>query len=80
MPDIVETIVTLSRRLGAAVIAEGIETKAQLASLRALHCTLGQGWLFAPAVTAAEATRMLDEGRSWDVSVDASFSLPLHGI
>lgn len=80
MPDIVETIVTLSRRLGAAVIAEGIETKAQLASLRALHCTLGQGWLFAPAVPVAEATALLDAGKTWDVTLDGSFSLPLPGI
>jgi len=80
MPDIVETIVSLSRRLGAAVIAEGIETKAQLASLRALHCTLGQGWLFAPAVPAEEATQLLDTKKAWDVTLDGSFSLPLPGI
>jgi diguanylate cyclase (GGDEF)-like protein len=80
MPDIVETIVTLSRRLGAAVIAEGIETKAQLTSLRALNCTLGQGWLFAPAVPVTEATALLDADAAWDVSIDRAFSLPLPGI
>jgi diguanylate cyclase (GGDEF)-like protein len=70
MPDIVETIVTLSRRIGAAVIAEGIETPTHLEALRALGCAAGQGFLFAAALEPEAATRMLTERRSWAVKTD----------
>jgi diguanylate cyclase (GGDEF)-like protein/PAS domain S-box-containing protein len=55
--EIVQTIVTLARSLGMNVVAEGIETETQLASLQALECEGGQGYLFAkPMPTkAAEA-------------------------
>ena len=43
---IVEAIVSLSRALGLRVIAEGVETEAQLAVLRRLGCEEGQGYLF----------------------------------
>lgn len=43
---IVEAIVSLSRTLGLRVIAEGVETEAQLAVLRRLGCEEGQGYLF----------------------------------
>ena len=45
--EIVRAIVTLARNLGLTVIAEGIETDAQLALLRKLGCEGGQGFLFA---------------------------------
>jgi len=32
--------------MGLQVVAEGIETSAQAATLRRLGCTLGQGFLF----------------------------------
>ena len=44
---IVETILTLGRRLGLTVIAEGIETGRQASLLRQLGCELGQGFRFA---------------------------------
>lgn len=43
---IVESIQTLARGLGARVIAEGIETRSQLESLRQLDVNLGQGFYF----------------------------------
>lgn len=46
--QIVATIVGLARALGHEVIAEGIETEAQLKELRRLRCTLGQGHVFSP--------------------------------
>lgn len=39
-------IVRLAASLGKRTLAEGIETPAQMAHLRALHCDLGQGYLF----------------------------------
>jgi len=55
--EIVQTIVTLARSLGMNVVAEGIETETQLASLQALECEGGQGYLFAEPMhtNAAEA-------------------------
>lgn len=57
--DIVETIITLSNRLGLAAIAEGVETEAQLCQLQHLGCELGQGYWFARPLPAAEAETLL---------------------
>ncbi|HLI01000.1 MAG TPA: EAL domain-containing protein [Acidimicrobiales bacterium] len=46
---IVATLLGLGRSLGMDVIAEGIETVAQLRTLRQLGCPLGQGNLLSPA-------------------------------
>jgi diguanylate cyclase (GGDEF)-like protein/PAS domain S-box-containing protein len=44
--EIVRTIIMLARNLGLDVVAEGVETKEQLAYLRALDCEYAQGFLF----------------------------------
>ena len=44
---IVAAIIELAHALHLTVIAEGIETEAQLGILEALHCDRGQGFLFA---------------------------------
>ncbi|MCA9515459.1 MAG: EAL domain-containing protein [Myxococcales bacterium] len=62
MPSIVETIIDLSNRVNARVIAEGIETEPQLEALRALRCTHGQGFRFSPAVPADAAGKLLALG------------------
>ena len=41
------------------MLAEGIETNAQLERLRHLNCELGQGYLFSPALPASEVSAML---------------------
>ncbi len=56
---VVQAIVTLAHNLDMEVTAEGIETPEQLAQLRALDCDFGQGYLFSPPVTAAEAQATL---------------------
>lgn len=43
---IVSAIIALSRKLGITVIAEGIETKEELAVLESLECQIGQGYYF----------------------------------
>jgi EAL domain-containing protein (putative c-di-GMP-specific phosphodiesterase class I) len=43
---IIQAVVSLAHGLGIDVVAEGIETAAQLASLRALDCDRGQGYWF----------------------------------
>ncbi|HKG14339.1 MAG TPA: EAL domain-containing protein, partial [Pyrinomonadaceae bacterium] len=57
--EIVRTIVTLARSLGMNVIAEGVETGAQLMQLRDLGCDFGQGYLFSKAVGAPAALELL---------------------
>ncbi|TVQ08320.1 MAG: EAL domain-containing protein [Leptolyngbya sp. DLM2.Bin27] len=57
--DIVETIITLSNRLGLAAIAEGVETRAQLEHLHQLGCELGQGYWFAKPLPAEAAEALL---------------------
>jgi EAL domain-containing protein (putative c-di-GMP-specific phosphodiesterase class I) len=42
---IVRSVITLCQELNITTVAEGIETEEQLTSLRALGCTLGQGYL-----------------------------------
>ncbi|MEM8828618.1 MAG: EAL domain-containing protein [Cyanobacteria bacterium P01_G01_bin.19] len=44
--EIVEAIVMMAKSLGLKVVAEGIETEAQLAKLKTLQCLYGQGYLF----------------------------------
>ena len=43
---IIEAIINLAKNLDLSVIAEGIETDAQVNILSQLNCTLGQGYLF----------------------------------
>jgi EAL domain-containing protein (putative c-di-GMP-specific phosphodiesterase class I) len=44
---IVTAIISLARALGLRVVAEGVETKRQLAELRRLGCDRAQGFMFA---------------------------------
>ncbi|HYE62630.1 MAG TPA: EAL domain-containing protein [Phycisphaerales bacterium] len=46
IPAIIHAIVTLSGHLGLGVVAEGVETNEQLASVLALECHKAQGYLF----------------------------------
>lgn len=52
---IVQSIIALAGLMNMDVIAEGVETVAQLEGLRALGCQYGQGYLFAPALVYDEA-------------------------
>jgi diguanylate cyclase (GGDEF)-like protein/PAS domain S-box-containing protein len=56
---LLETIISLGNKLNMTMLAEGIETKAQLDRLRSLGCELGQGFLFSPAVPDGEISLMM---------------------
>lgn len=49
---IVTTIAALAAHLELTVVAEGIETEAQLAALQAAGCCVGQGYWLAPPLPA----------------------------
>lgn len=51
---LVRAILALSHTLGKQVVAEGVETPAQLQFLEAQGCEYYQGWLYAKAMPAAE--------------------------
>jgi diguanylate cyclase (GGDEF)-like protein/PAS domain S-box-containing protein len=51
---IATTIIQLARNIGAEALAEGIETPDQCEFLKREGCTLGQGFLFSPAVPENE--------------------------
>lgn len=51
---IATTIIQLAHNIGAEALAEGIETAEQCEFLKREGCTLGQGFLFSPAVPADE--------------------------
>ena len=59
---IVKAIVSLAHDLGIEVVAEGVETRAQVAALCALRCGWGQGFLFAEPLPADQAERLLTSG------------------
>jgi diguanylate cyclase (GGDEF)-like protein/PAS domain S-box-containing protein len=56
-------IINLAQNLRLKVVAEGVETEAQLAFLCSNGCDEMQGYLFARPTTAEECGRMLREGR-----------------
>ena len=57
--EMVRAIVELGHNLGMAVVAEGVETEAQLKGLRALGCQFCQGFLFSKPVEAAVASVLI---------------------
>jgi PAS domain S-box-containing protein len=67
---IVESIIKLGGALDIRVVAEGIETEAERAIMRALGCSIGQGYLFAAPLDETEFEKLLEEGsplrKGWD--------------
>lgn len=67
---IVESIVKLGAALDIRIVAEGIETEAERAMMRALGCSVGQGYLFAAPMDALQLERLLNDGlilrEGWD--------------
>jgi diguanylate cyclase (GGDEF)-like protein len=63
--EIVRTINTLANNLGMEVVAEGVETAEQLAKLKSLSCTFGQGYLFSRPLVAEAAAAFIQEHQSF---------------
>jgi EAL domain-containing protein (putative c-di-GMP-specific phosphodiesterase class I) len=56
---IVRAVIAFANSLDLTVVAEGIENAVQAEQLRALGCTLGQGYFFARPLPAPELERFL---------------------
>jgi diguanylate cyclase (GGDEF)-like protein/PAS domain S-box-containing protein len=63
-PDstLVAAAIAMGRALEMEVVAEGIETSEQVADLRELGCSLGQGYLFAEPLPPEELESLLEAG------------------
>jgi len=56
---VVAAIVAMAHRMGIGVVAEGVETEAQLSYLENLECDEVQGYLFAKPMPVDEAEKWL---------------------
>jgi diguanylate cyclase (GGDEF)-like protein len=61
---IVRSIVELAEKLGMRTVAEGIETREDLAFVREASCQEGQGYLFSPPLLAADFAWFLKRSNS----------------
>lgn len=64
--EIVRTIISMARNMGLKVVAEGVETGAQLAVLKDLNCEGAQGFLLARPMSLAELRIFLTENDGQD--------------
>jgi len=62
--EIVRVIVMLAHSLGLKVVAEGVETQAQVDLLRGLGCERAQGYLFSKPVDKEAIYKLLTNNRS----------------
>ena len=62
--SIVRTILALAASLRMHVVAEGIETEAELELLRGMSCPSGQGYHWSKPLPAAEAFAMVERSRA----------------
>ena len=59
---VLDSLLRLGRTLGVQVVAQGIETPEQLRALGRMGCEMGQGSLFSPALEAAQARKLAEQG------------------
>ena len=60
--EIAASLIRLAHALGVTVVGEGVETVEQLEALRFHGCDRVQGYYLSPPTSAAECTRLLEQG------------------
>lgn len=60
--SIVSAVIGMGKSLHMRVVAEGVETREQLAFLQEQNCPEGQGYYFSEPIVAKEFTEMLRRG------------------
>ncbi|MGQ0714457.1 MAG: putative bifunctional diguanylate cyclase/phosphodiesterase [Gemmatimonadaceae bacterium] len=63
--QLVRTVRALASNIGVAAVAEGVETEAQLTTLREIGCEYAQGYLFSKPVPSDEIERLLTADPGW---------------
>jgi diguanylate cyclase len=79
LPDggaLAQTIIGLADALKLALIAEGVETEEQAAALRAMGCSLGQGYLFARPLPEEQLTAHLALTSILEANLEANLARP----
>ncbi|MFN3475775.1 MAG: EAL domain-containing protein [Blastomonas sp.] len=61
---VVRATIEIAHSLGKVVVAEGVETEAVAATLRAMGCDQAQGYLFSRAITMSELLAMMGSGKA----------------
>ena len=69
----VRAMVMIAETRGIRLIAEGIETSDQLATLRELDCRFGQGFLFSRPLPAEELERLVE--KDWQLAAAAGITV-----
>ncbi len=67
--QIVSSTIAMVQKLGMQVVAEGVETSAQMEMLRGLQCEIGQGYFISRPIPESELYSILPEkllGGVWD--------------
>jgi len=70
--SIATATIAMAHKLGKIVVAEGVETEAQMQFLRRHECDEMQGYLFSRPVPADELENILREGRHLDFGAPAT--------
>ena len=74
--QILQTIISLANNLNLHIVAEGIETEAQLRLLQDLKCHLGQGYLFSKPLPSDEIENLLYQKTQWLPQFEDDFEAP----
>ena len=59
--NIVRTIIAMAEAMGADIVAEGVESKEQLQTLKSVKCHRAQGYLISPPVHVQDVPRVVRE-------------------
>jgi EAL domain-containing protein (putative c-di-GMP-specific phosphodiesterase class I) len=63
--QLVRTVRALASNIGVVAVAEGVETEAQLATLREIGCEYAQGYLFSKPAPSDEMEKLLSANPRW---------------